>query len=208
MSAERSDDPPATVAELEEGLRQLHRMEMQTKLQVDRVEALVTAAIKILHRADIVHEKAVEAEAVEQRTKLFAARSDEARIYLGPEVDKYTVDVPDIDCASLMHLCKARCCRLSVALDFKDLDDGLRWEYSRPYELRRRASDGYCIYSEKDTHRCECYDKRPSICRTYDCREDKRVWDDFATKKPAAWREEVGVAPPLVQIRMPRSNTK
>ncbi|MBA3457594.1 MAG: YkgJ family cysteine cluster protein [Deltaproteobacteria bacterium] len=207
MSAERSD-PPATVAELEEGLRQLHRMEMQTKLQLDRVESLVTAAIKILHRADIVHEKAVEAEAVEQRTKLFAERGEDARVYLGPEVDKYTVDVPDIDCASLMHLCKARCCRLSVALDFKDLDDGLRWEYSRPYELRRRPSDGYCIYSEKETHRCECYDKRPSICRTYDCREDKRVWEDFAAKKPAPWRDDVGVAPPLVQIRMPKSDTR
>ncbi|MDB4963941.1 MAG: hypothetical protein JWP01_3940 [Myxococcales bacterium] len=203
MGAERTD-PPATVAELEEGLRQLHRMEMQTKLHLERVEALVTAAIKVLHRAEIVHEKSVEAEAAEQRLKIVEARTGDARIWVGPEVDKYEVESPEIDCASLMHLCKARCCRLSVALDFKDLDDGLRWEYSRPYELRRRADDGYCIYSEKGTHRCDCYDKRPSICRTYDCREDKRVWDDFEAKIPAPWRDDVGVAPPLVQIRMPK----
>ncbi len=196
-------EPVATVAELEEGLRQVHRMEMQTKLHIERVEALVQAAIKVLHRAELLHEKAVEAEAETQRMKIVEERQGE-RVWIGPDVDKYEVESPDIDCASLMHLCKARCCRLAVALDFKDLEDGLRWEYTRPYELRRRPEDGYCVYSEKDTYRCDAYDKRPSICRTYDCREDKRVWEDFAAKKPAPWKEEVGVAPPLVQIRLPK----
>jgi len=196
-------EPLATVAELEEGLRQLHRMEMQTKLGLERLEALVLAAIKVLHRAEYLHEKAVAVEAETQLTKIRDERRTETLIHLGPEVDKYAVTSPQIDCASLMHLCKARCCRLQVALDFKDLDDGLRWEYTRPYELRRRADDGYCVYSEKTTHRCGCYDKRPSICRTYDCREDKRVWADFAAKQPAEWRDDVGVAAPLVQIRLP-----
>jgi hypothetical protein len=196
--------PVASVAELEEGLRQLHFMEMQTKLTVERVEALVHAAIKVLHRAEIVHEKAVQAEAETQRVKLAEERGDELRVQLGPEIDKHTVESPKIDCVSLMHLCKARCCRFSVALDFADINDGLRWEYSRPYELRRRRDDGYCVYSEQDTHRCDCYEKRPSICRTYDCRQDSRVWEDFEAKKPAPWRDDVGVAPPLIQIRMPR----
>ena len=197
-------EPVASVAELEEGLRQLHHMEMQTKLTVERVEALVHAAIKLLHRAEILHEKAVQAEAETQRVKLAEERGGELRVQLGPDVDKYTVTSPQIDCASLMHLCKARCCRFSVALDFTDIHDGLRWEYARPYELRRRRDDGYCVYSEPGTHRCDCYEKRPSICRTYDCRQDTRVWEDFEAKKPAPWRDDVGVAPPLIQIRMPR----
>lgn len=205
---ERPDPPPsptASVAELEEGLRQLHRMEMQNKLHLERVESLVTAAIKVLHRAEVVHEKAVEAEAESQRMRIFEERRNtEVRVQIGPDVDKYTVETSKVDCASLMHLCKARCCRLSVALDFKDLDDGLRWEYSRPYELKRRREDGYCVYSEEKTYRCNAYEVRPSICRTYDCREDKRVWDDFEAKKPAEWREDVGVAAALVQIRVPK----
>lgn len=196
-------DEAPTVAELEEALRQLHRMEMQTKLHLERVESLVQAAIKVLHRAEIVHEEAIVAEAAEQRMKIVDERREDARVVLGPDVDKHAVEVPKIDCASLMHLCKARCCRWSVPLDFTDIEDGLRWEYARPYELRRRKEDGYCVYSEPKTHRCNCYDKRPSICRSYDCRNDKRVWEDFEAKKPAPWRDDVNVTPQLVQIRVP-----
>ena len=193
----------ATKAELEEGLRQLHRMEMQTKLSLERVEALVTAAIKVLHRAELIHEKAVLVEADAQLVEVKKLHEGDARVALGPGIDKHQVESPKIDCAALMHLCKARCCRLTVALDFEDLDDGLRWEYARPYELSRRKADGYCVYSEPGTFRCDVYTKRPSICRSYDCREDKRVWDDFEAKIPAAWKDDVGVAPPLVQIRLP-----
>lgn len=196
-------DAPATVAELEAGLRQLHRMEMETKLNVERLEALVGAAIKVLHRAEIVHESAIEAEAENQRVDMMEVRYEEARVVIGPGLDKHAVTSPVVDCAGLMHLCKARCCRLSVALDFADLDDGLRWDYARPYELRRRPEDGYCVYSNPTTRRCECYDKRPAVCRTYDCRQDSRVWEDFAAKKPAPWRDEVGVPAPLVQLRVP-----
>ena len=199
---DRERDPVATVAELEEGLRQLHHMEMQTKLALENVEARLAATIKVLHRAQVLHTQAVDAEAEAQRAQVATSHERDARIVLGPSGDKHAVTSPNIDCASLMHLCKARCCRLTVALDFQDLDDGLRWEYTRPYELRRRP-DGYCVYSEPKTFRCDVYTKRPSVCRSYDCRNDARVWESFEDKKPAAWRDDVGVAPPLVQIRLP-----
>jgi hypothetical protein len=195
-------EPLATVAELEEGLRQLHRMEMQTKLALEQLEARLAATIKVLHRADVLHVEAVDAETETQRAHVEQAHEHDVRIVLGPGIDKHTVEVPAIDCASLVHLCKARCCRFTVALDPQDLDDGLRWEYMRPYELRRRA-DGYCVYSEARTFRCDVYTKRPSICRSYDCRSDARVWESFADKKPAPWRDDVDVPPPLVQIRVP-----
>lgn len=198
-----ADEPTATVAELEEALRQLHRMEMQTKIALERVEAIARATVKVLHRAELIHEDVVEAEADAMADEIHERTLEGARVVVGPDIDKHSVESPKIDCASLMHLCKARCCRLAVALDFTDLDDGLRWEYSRPYELRRRQSDGYCVYSTPSTHRCEAYDKRPSICRSYDCRQDTRVWEDFEAKKPAPWRDNVGVVPPLIQIRLP-----
>ena len=192
-------DEVATIAELEEGLRQLHHMAMQTKLSLDRVEALVITAIKVLHRAELVNEKVVVAEADERRGD---PSFDDTRVRLGPDGNKHAVEVPPIDCASLLHLCKARCCRFTVALDFQDLDDGLRWEYSRPYELKRRKADGYCVHSQPGTLRCDVYTNRPSSCRSYDCRKDARVWEDFDAQRPAPWVDDVGV-PPLVQIRLP-----
>ena len=194
--------PGADVRELEEALLQLHRMEMQTKLRLEDLEAVVAAAVKLLHRAQVVHESAVYAEADAQRMKLAEERIGEERVVLGPDIDKYTAETSKVNCSERMHLCKARCCRLAVALDFKDLDDGLRWEYSRPYELKRDKTTGYCVYSEPKTHRCNCYEQRPSICRTYDCTNDKRVWDDFENMVPATWMDNVAVTP-LIQIRLP-----
>ena len=202
--ADSAVGPAATVAELEEGLRQLHRMEMQTKLTLERVEALVAAAIKVLHRAELVNEQVVEAEADVQRMRIYEERQSDAQVQLGPDVDKHTVATAPVDCATLLPLCKARCCRLTVALDFKDIEDGLRWEYARPYLLKRDRATGYCVYSEATTHACSAYDVRPSICRSYDCRNDARVWEDFEARKPAPWRDDVDLAPPLVQIRLPK----
>jgi Fe-S-cluster containining protein len=194
--------PAATVAELEEGLRFVHRMEMQTRFSLDRIESVLQAAIKVLHRAGVLHESAVEQEAEVQRDLVLASQIGDTRVELGRGLDKHEVVVPVIDCKALMPLCKARCCRLTVELDFQDLEDGLRWDYAKPYRLRRRPDDGYCVYSEPTTYRCDVYDKRPSVCRSYDCREDKRVWKDFANQIPADWDDRINPAP-LVQIRVP-----
>jgi Fe-S-cluster containining protein len=117
---------------------------------------------------------------------------------VGPSENKYGVSSPEIDCAALIPICQARCCRLSVNLSFQDLDDGLRWEYARPYELRRRESDGYCVYSSTETRGCGVYKKRPAVCRSYDCRNDKRIWIDFEQRIPAPIERS---DPPLYAIR-------
>ena len=76
-------------------------------------------------------------------------------------------------------ICKARCCTLTVYCSAQDLDERVvQWDYSQPYRIRKRE-DGYCAHSEPETRRCGIYDKRPAICRTYDCRQDKRIWIDF-----------------------------
>ncbi len=98
--------------------------------------------------------------------------------------DKYTIEGADIDCASLMHLCRARCCRLEPVLTEQDLDEGkLEWERRRPYVLKR-ADDGYCNYLGSDGG-CTCYQVRPGACRVFDCRHDPRIWTDFDNKLPA-----------------------
>jgi Fe-S-cluster containining protein len=104
------------------------------------------------------------------------------RVRLSVVTDKRAVASPDVDCASLAPLCKVRCCRtLDVELAREDLQDGLQWEIEAPY-LLARGHDG-CTYL--GAQGCTVYERRPAVCRSYDCREDSRVWIDFERRLPA-----------------------
>ncbi|MBL9014232.1 MAG: YkgJ family cysteine cluster protein [Myxococcales bacterium] len=120
------------------------------------------------------------------RDAVSRVRADERpRVHLAIYGDKYQLESPDIDCAARLHLCGGRCCSFDVLLSEQDVEEGgIPWVLDRPYELPR----------DRDTRRCACmdeagactiYDRRPGACRTYDCREDRRVWIDFAARIPA-----------------------
>lgn len=96
-------------------------------------------------------------------------------------VDKYHLEgLPDIDCGAIIPICQARCCKLEVHLSSQDLDERqLHWNYAKPYALRQREEDGYCVHSAEGTHACGAYEHRPATCRIYDCRDDERIWIDF-----------------------------
>lgn len=200
-AARPSDElPPRATRELEEGLRFVHTMCMQTKLAVERIDAVVTALARELEATRRVDPEGVNGRMQQAHEEARARNREQLHVNVGPATDKHAMASPDVDCAALLPLCKARCCRLTVHLSFQDLDDGLRWEYARPYELKRDAA-GYCVHSAEQ--RCTVYDKRPSICRAYDCRDDKRVWTDFAARIPAPM-ELTAREPPaevLVQLR-------
>jgi hypothetical protein len=67
----------------------------------------------------------------------------------------------------------------------------------RPYELRRDADTGYCTSYHHDAG-CSRYRDRPGTCRAFDCRDDMRIWADFANKIPAPIEL---TDDPLIQIR-------
>jgi len=88
-----------------------------------------------------------------------------------------------IDCGSRLHLCHAACCRLRFALSEQDVEEGIvQWSVREPY-LNRQSEDGYCVHINTDRF-CGVYENRPPICRSYDCRRDKRIWVDFETRIP------------------------
>jgi Fe-S-cluster containining protein len=97
-----------------------------------------------------------------------------------PEEDKYGFQGEvKIDCASRLHLCHAACCGLRFALSKQDIHEGVvHWDLGHPY-LIAQDGDGYCIHLERSTCRCTVRDHRPVPCRAYDCRNDKRIWNDF-----------------------------
>jgi len=126
---------------------------------------------------------AVEARLPETLEAIRIADLGGTRVALTLEED----DLPavEIPCAELIPLCGARCCTYAFALTTKELDEGvIRWDYGRPYIIRQRASDGFCVHNDPSTHGCEVHARRPVICRGYDCRRDRRVWIDYAKRIP------------------------
>lgn len=170
--------------DLREALRFLHVVDMQTKAKLAELSATVNAMMETL-----VGEGHLPLAAYEKKKRLAIVReNDQAKREAAVEVtdipDKYALtDLPDIDCASLIPICKARCCALQFPLSVQDLDERVvRWDYARPYRIAQ-AESGYCVHNEGG--RCGVYHHRPGVCRAYDCRNDKRIWADFERKIPA-----------------------
>lgn len=105
--------------------------------------------------------------------------------------DKYSVESPDIDCASRIPLCGARCCSFDVALSKQDLlERKLPFVIEQPYMLPRDPITKKCACMD-ERGACTVYEHRPATCRAYDCREDRRVWIDFEARIPAPLPESI-----------------
>lgn len=111
--------------------------------------------------------------------------NDRSSVRLAMFLDKYKVTSPDIDCASLIPLCKARCCSLEVTLSGQDVIEGnIPFDVNRPYAMLKDPTTGTCVCKGGDGA-CTIYERRPGACRAYDCRYDARIWIDFDAKIPA-----------------------
>lgn len=119
------------------------------------------------------------------RAWLASLQGERTQVKLTVGDDKRAIAGPDIDCASLLHLCKGRCCSLTVTLSREDLLEGrLRWDLHDPYVLVKDDVTGYCANLQHDGC-CAVYADRPITCRVYDCRRDPRVWIDYDARVPA-----------------------
>ena len=115
--------------------------------------------------------------------KIQADRGTKIRLSLVS--NKYEVESPDIDCASRISLCGARCCSFEVALSPQDIaEKKIPFVIDQPYLLPRDPVTKKCACMD-DAGACTVYDARPATCRTYDCREDARVWIDYEKRIPA-----------------------
>ncbi len=178
--------PAVPPEDIENGLRFLHIVDMETKARVADLSATVNAMLETLVGAG-----QLPLETYEKRKRLTMARENErAAGEVGVAVanipDKYALaDLPQIDCAARLPLCKGRCCSFTFPLSVQDLDERVvRWNYGAPYKIAQRE-DGYCVHNEANGG-CGVYVNRPGVCRTYDCRRDRRIWIDFDQRIPAA----------------------
>jgi Fe-S-cluster containining protein len=104
-------------------------------------------------------------------------------VQIGDYGDKYALDPSDVDCAARWELCHGVCCNLEFPISEQDFEEGIvAWDPKRPY-MCAKDDDGRCIHQDSDTGGCGVYEHRPGPCRTYTCKDDKRVWIDFEARE-------------------------
>ncbi len=129
----------------------------------------------LLARGDLSQGHRTVLEKLRQRAQLLT----EPQLELSGDIDKYTVAVSEVDCASRMHVCHGRCCSFNPLLSRQDVQEGkVAWDIDRPYRLAKNK-EGYCVYQVRESGFCGNYEYRPAGCRTYSCAGDPRIWIDF-----------------------------
>jgi Fe-S-cluster containining protein len=171
--------------DLRRGLRFAHQLAMAARGETHELAKEVYNLLEVL-----VQRGVVRLSDLRSRYPAVAGRLDDEhgkkppRIELeSSEPDKYQLrDLPDVGCLSLLPICKGRCCGFKFALSEQDLDEGVvRWDYARPYRIRHDAH-GFCVHRDPEAGLCTVHQQRPATCRIYDCRQDRRVWADFAAR--------------------------
>lgn len=178
-------DAPVARDDFERALRSLHLNDADTRDLLLRLAAQVVALTEELGEPGKARVEGAIASALE-RIRTTDART-RSRVWIDTSLDnKYEVETSSPPCAEVLHLCGARCCTFEFPLSTADLDEGvLRWDYGQPYTIRQRASDGFCVHNDPVSKGCTVHAQRPTPCRRYDCRNDSRVWIDFAARIPA-----------------------
>lgn len=199
-------DAPVSRADFERAIRSLNMSDLDLRDAIMNVGARIVALTdELTRRLDGVEpqpappntpapaptETVEAAVGMQIEATLTQIHVDDARMRTRVSIDlggsKYEAPTASVPCAELMPICHARCCTLSFALSTEDLDEGVvRWDYGQPYLIRQRASDGYCVHNAPQSHGCTVHEVRPRVCRSYDCRTDKRIWADFDQRIPAA----------------------
>ena len=171
--------------EVVEGLLYTHSRLNANTTKTLEAAAFLYALIELLSEKGLISVEELDARkrVVGQRLAQQFSNKGMGVMLQEPEYDKYAfAGGVQIDCENRVHLCKAACCRLPFALSRQDVREGIvRWELGQPY-LIDQGEEGYCNHLDRGRCGCTIYDNRPVPCRAFDCRNDRRIWLDFAAK--------------------------
>lgn len=171
-------------ADMERGLRFSHIMLMVNQSQGNEALAGLMALVDLLADKGVITGE--EFGEFRERAGEQIEQIKQPKVRLANIGDKYAeARTVEIDCAARIHLCHARCCSFNFYLTAQDLEEGVaRWDYGNPYWIKHEA-DGYCTHCDPATRACQIHTQRPHVCRLYDCRNDRRIWQDFDARIPA-----------------------
>lgn len=200
-------DDPVSRDELERALRAAALATESVRDDLIQLAAQVVALqAELAKRAPELDDAVAEATPKHLEQIRIADDRSTGRLRLEDAENKYTTPSNGPNCTELLPICQGRCCTFHFALSTQDLDEGvIRWDYGKPYMIRQRPGDGYCVHSDPTTHACTAYQHRPRPCRMYDCRNDQRIWKDFdkrelADLSPFARKEDGPDKPPPTEL--------
>ncbi len=170
---------PADRTDVEYGLRYVHLVSEGLKREVRNSSTNLYALLDLLVAKGVVSLQEMDEARSATAPMVQQAMTAIPPIRLGAHVDKYAPDLAvDVPCASKLHACKAACCHMIFSLTAQDLQEGgIRWDLYEPYQIARRP-DGACVHLGED-FRCTIHERRPAVCRKFDCRKGRRIWEDF-----------------------------
>jgi len=186
-------EPPSTSLDVGELAANIERGFLGTHTQLSRsFGELFQLSARLTGLAELLVEKGVlqaaEIQGAVERASVQLQGSELGKglkfALLSGRPDKYQVVPTQVNCAERLPYCQSACCSLDVVLSPQDVEEGaVRWDLAQPYNLRR-SGDGYCCHLQRDSGGCEVYERRPYVCRSYSCAEDKRIWLDFEKMIP------------------------
>jgi Fe-S-cluster containining protein len=166
--------------QIERGSLFTHTAVSEQADRANETEAMINGLVDYLIERGVVESsglqtavEAARAEAVEKGETVTAGIA----IRVDAEgADRRSVKV---NCEERLHICQAVCCRLRFALNAQEIESGpVKWDLGRPY-YNRQNDQGYCHRIEGASKCCSVYGERPSVCRSYSCADDPRIWTDF-----------------------------
>lgn len=166
------------------GLQRVHADLAATQRWELEQAAIVQSLLQILMSKGLVLAHELDPLYPQMYQALSAHRAAEP---VGPKTSPAALDPTepdDLDCASHHASCGAACCSsFNVFLTPEEAAAGRwAWDVSAPYRLLADAH-GVCVYFDRERLGCSIWQDRPLSCRTFDCRSDGRVWDDYAARR-------------------------
>ncbi|MFO0748273.1 MAG: YkgJ family cysteine cluster protein [Myxococcota bacterium] len=186
--APKNDHPQSHFEGLRDALRPAFNRVHADLARTQQVEleqaAIVQAMLQILMAKGIVTGPELDMLYPQMHHTLAVARAQQS---LGPKLSPAGLDPrepTDLDCASHHATCGAACCSsFNVFLTPEEASSGRYvWDFTTPYRLLVDG-DGTCVYFDRERLGCSIWHDRPTSCRTFDCRDDGRVWDDYPARR-------------------------
>jgi Fe-S-cluster containining protein len=172
--------------EVAQGFLYAHSRANTNSSKLLEVTSFSYALIELLVERDVISVDELDARKEEVSKRLAEKFAEKGMgVALTTEEKDASGDALDveIDCENRLPLCQAACCRLRFALTVRDVEEGkVKWNLGQPYMIRQ-GDDGYCHHFDRQQHHCGIYENRPFVCRAYDCRKDKRIWEDFENRR-------------------------
>ena len=165
------------------GFNYIHGQASANAGRVLEVATFLYALIEILEQKGIltIEELDAKKDQIADRVERRFLRQGMGVVLQDPDQDKYTFESEArVDCENRVHLCKAACCRMIFPLSRQDVAERiLMWDLEAPY-LIAQTEDRYCRHLDRANCKCTVREHRPIPCRAYDCKNDARIWSDFA----------------------------